>query len=86
MNERVIKEVGDGAIDIPALLRAAAKVGVNHYFVEQDQTPGDAVKSLRIWHMPSKPRPVSGGADSPAYEVSDRCSHLTRYRWELTPP
>lgn len=41
------KEVGDGTLDIPAILRAAAAAGVKHYFVEQDQTPGDPVESLR---------------------------------------
>ena len=50
-NERVPREafteVGTGAIDIAAVLRAARKAGVKHYFVEQDQTPGDPVASLR---------------------------------------
>jgi sugar phosphate isomerase/epimerase len=50
-NEKVpkeaFKEVNTGAIDIPAVLRAAGKVGVKHYFVEQDQTPGDPLASLR---------------------------------------
>jgi sugar phosphate isomerase/epimerase len=41
------KEVGSGVIDWPAVLRAAAAGGVQHYFVEQDQTPGDPVESLR---------------------------------------
>lgn len=41
------KEVGDGVLDIPAILRAASAAGVKHYFVEQDQTPGDPVESLR---------------------------------------
>lgn len=41
------REVGNGVIDIPAVLRAAAQAGVKHYFVEQDQTPGDPVQSLR---------------------------------------
>ena len=41
------REVGDGVVDVPAVLRAAAKAGVQHYFVEQDQTPGDPVDSLR---------------------------------------
>jgi sugar phosphate isomerase/epimerase len=41
------KEVGKGTIDWPAVLRAAASAGVQHYFVEQDQTPGDPVESLR---------------------------------------
>ncbi len=42
------KEVGNGVLDIPALLRAAAKAGVEHYFVEQDQCPGDPVASLQL--------------------------------------
>lgn len=50
-NEQVPKaafrEVGDGVIDVPAVLRAAAEAGVQHYFVEQDQTPGDPIDSLR---------------------------------------
>jgi sugar phosphate isomerase/epimerase len=50
-NEQVPKsafrEVGNGVVDIPAVLRAAATAGVQHYFVEQDQTPGDPVDSLR---------------------------------------
>jgi sugar phosphate isomerase/epimerase len=41
------REVGNGSIDVPAVLKAAAKAGVKHYFVEQDQTPGDPVASLR---------------------------------------
>ena len=41
------KEVGAGELDIPAVLRAAEAAGVKHYFVEQDQTPGDPVASLR---------------------------------------
>jgi sugar phosphate isomerase/epimerase len=41
------KEVGSGVMDIPGLLRAAAAAGVEHYIVEQDQTPGDPVDSLR---------------------------------------
>ncbi|WP_321473091.1 sugar phosphate isomerase/epimerase [uncultured Paludibaculum sp.] len=50
-NEKVpkeaFKEVGNGSIDIPAVLKAAAEVGVKHYFVEQDQTPGDPLDSLK---------------------------------------
>jgi len=41
------KEVGSGTIDWPAVLKAASDAGVEHYFVEQDQTPGDPVASLR---------------------------------------
>ena len=42
------KEVGNGSLDFPAILRAAEKAGVAHYFVEQDHTPGDPVDSLRV--------------------------------------
>ena len=41
------KEVGNGVIDWPKVLQAAEIAGVKHYFVEQDQTPGDPVESLR---------------------------------------
>jgi sugar phosphate isomerase/epimerase len=41
------KEVGNGSLDLPAILRAAERAGVAHYFVEQDHTPGDPVDSLR---------------------------------------
>jgi len=41
------RELGNGAVDIPAVLRAAKQAGVKHYFVEQDYTPGDPLQSLR---------------------------------------
>ncbi len=41
------KEVGNGSIDFAAILAAAKKSGVKHYFVEQDQTPADPIESLR---------------------------------------
>jgi sugar phosphate isomerase/epimerase len=41
------KEVGNGVIDIPAVLAAAKRSGVRNFFVEQDQTPGDPIESLR---------------------------------------
>jgi sugar phosphate isomerase/epimerase len=41
------KEVGNGVIDWAKVLPAAEAAGVKHYFVEQDQTPGDPVESLR---------------------------------------
>nr|MBA3441788.1 sugar phosphate isomerase/epimerase [Pyrinomonadaceae bacterium] len=40
-------EVGNGELDFPAILRAASQAGAKHYFVEQDQTPGDPLSSLR---------------------------------------
>ena len=41
------KEVGNGVIDWAKVLKAANAAGVKHYFVEQDQTPGDPLDSLR---------------------------------------
>ncbi len=50
-NERIPRdafaEVGNGVIEVPRVLAAARKAGVKHYFVEQDQTPGNPVDSLR---------------------------------------
>ncbi|HZU27548.1 MAG TPA: sugar phosphate isomerase/epimerase [Bryobacteraceae bacterium] len=44
---RDFKEVGNGVLNFPAILREAEKIDVRHYFVEQDETPGDPVESLR---------------------------------------
>jgi len=41
------KEIGNGVLDWPRIVRAAHAAGAEHYFVEQDQTPGDPVESLR---------------------------------------
>jgi sugar phosphate isomerase/epimerase len=41
------QEVGSGVIDFPAILKAAPAAGVKQYIVEQDQTPGDPLESLR---------------------------------------
>ncbi len=41
------KEVGAGIVDIPGVLKAAEAIGVEHYFVEQDYTPGDPIESLK---------------------------------------
>jgi sugar phosphate isomerase/epimerase len=45
--KEAFKEAGNGVIDIPAVLKAGQTAGVKHFFVEQDQTPGDPVASLR---------------------------------------
>lgn len=42
------REVGNGVIKLAPVLKAAAEAGVKHYFVEQDQTPGNPIDSLRI--------------------------------------
>jgi sugar phosphate isomerase/epimerase len=39
--------VGSGVLDWPGILRAASAAGVQHYFVEQDRTPGDPLDSMR---------------------------------------
>ena len=44
---QTFKEVGAGSLDFAAILKAAAAAGARHYFVEQDQTPGDPVASLK---------------------------------------
>jgi len=41
------KEVGDGVIQFAPVLKTATKTGVKHFFVEQDQTPGNPLESLR---------------------------------------
>ena len=41
------REVGAGVIDWIKVLKAAASAGVQHYYVEQDYTPGDPVASLK---------------------------------------
>jgi sugar phosphate isomerase/epimerase len=43
----IFKEAGAGSLDFAAILKAAAAAGAKHYFVEQDQTPGDPVASLK---------------------------------------
>ena len=45
------KEVGAGTVEFGPILRTAAKIGVKHYFVEQDQTPKDPLASIRLSYM-----------------------------------
>lgn len=40
-------ELGNGVLDIPDVLRAANQLGVEQYFIEQDECPGDPLESLR---------------------------------------
>jgi len=47
VEKTAFQEIGHGVIDWPKVLRAAQAAGVEHYIVEQDQTPGDPVESLR---------------------------------------
>ena len=41
------REVGNGVVNVAAVLKAGHQAGVKHYFVEQDQTPGDPLASLK---------------------------------------
>ena len=47
VEKTAFKEVGSGVLDWKKVLVAAASAGVQHYFVEQDQTPGDPIESLK---------------------------------------
>jgi sugar phosphate isomerase/epimerase len=40
-------EVGSGVIDWAKVLKNAERAGVQHYYVEQDFTPGDPIESLK---------------------------------------
>jgi sugar phosphate isomerase/epimerase len=40
-------EVGAGSIDWSKVLKTAIRAGVQHFYVEQDYTPGDPIESLR---------------------------------------
>jgi sugar phosphate isomerase/epimerase len=40
-------EVGNGVVDFPGILAAGKAAGTAHAFVEQDQTPGDPLESLK---------------------------------------
>ncbi len=42
------RAVGTGTLDFKSILKACEKAGVQHYFVEQDQTPGPPLDSLRL--------------------------------------
>ncbi len=51
LDERIARtsfaEVGNGRVDFRAVLAAAKASGVKHFFVEQDQTPGPPIDSLK---------------------------------------
>ena len=40
-------EMGEGDIDFPTILKAAAGAGAKYYFAGQDETEGDPIESLR---------------------------------------
>ena len=41
-------EVGKGRINFPRIFGQSGRAGVKHYFVEQDQTPGNPLESAKI--------------------------------------
>ncbi len=41
------RELGKGTLNLPAILKAAEKAGVEHYLIELDYPPGDPVESVR---------------------------------------
>lgn len=45
--KETFKEVGNGSLDMPAIIKAAQRAGTQYFFVEQDQTPGDPLASLK---------------------------------------
>ena len=47
LGKEAFREVGAGSLDFAAILEACEGAGVKHYFVEQDQTAGDPLASLR---------------------------------------
>lgn len=47
MPATAFKEVGLGSLDWKAILTAAREAKVDYYMVEQDQTPGDPIASIR---------------------------------------
>lgn len=63
-NERVaasaFRPVGTGVLDIGAILRACEAAGVAHYFVEQDQTDGNPLDSLRLSYSDLRRMKVKG--------------------------
>jgi sugar phosphate isomerase/epimerase len=46
--KKFFTEVGRGVIDFKQLLPQARKAGVKHFFVEQDETPGSPLDSIKI--------------------------------------
>ena len=47
LGKEAFREVGAGSLDFAAILEACEPAGVQHFFVEQDQTAGDPLASLR---------------------------------------
>jgi sugar phosphate isomerase/epimerase len=41
-------EVGRGTIDFKKIFAESDKAGIQHYFVEQDETPGSPFESIKM--------------------------------------
>lgn len=48
VNPGDFRAVGTGTLDFPSILRACEAAGTEHYYVEQDQTPGPPLDSLKL--------------------------------------
>lgn len=46
VKQAAFREIGSGTLDFKAILKAAAKAGVEHYLIELDYSPGDPVVSV----------------------------------------
>lgn len=47
MPPTAFRELGKGVLDLPAVLKAAASAGVEHYLIELDFSPGDPLESVK---------------------------------------
>ena len=45
--EKEFTEVGNGSIDFQRIFKSSQKAGLEYYFVEQDETPGDPFNSIQ---------------------------------------
>jgi sugar phosphate isomerase/epimerase len=44
---KFFSEVGRGVIDFRKIFARAGKAGIEHYFIEQDETPGPPLESVK---------------------------------------
>ena len=51
VNPSDFRAVATGTLDFVSILKACEKAGVQHYYVEQDQTPGPPVDSLKLSYI-----------------------------------
>lgn len=46
--KKYFTEVGRGTVDFKKIFAKASRAGIRHYFIEQDETPAEPVKSIEI--------------------------------------